>query len=43
MVAVSVSVFDITGEWAKVGLLRDSIFELICLKSTAPAFHLVIL
>ena len=43
MAAVSVSGFDITGEWATVGLLRDNIFELLCLKSTAPTCHSVIL
>ena len=28
--------FVITGKWAKLGFLRDNIFELLCLKSTAP-------
>ena len=41
--AVSGSTFDITGEWAMVDLLRDSIFELLCLKSTAPTCNLVML
>ena len=40
---VSGSAFGVTGEWATVGLLRDNIFELLCLKSTAPTCHLVML
>ena len=43
MDAISGSAFGITGEWDTVGLLRDDIFELLCLKSTAPTCHLVIL
>ena len=43
MAAVSVSAFGITGEWDPVGLLRDNIFELLYLKSTAPTCHSVIL
>ena len=41
MAAVPGSDFGITGEWAKVGLLRDNIFELLCLKYTVPTCHLV--
>ena len=43
MAAVSGSAFGVTGEWATVGLLRDNIFELLCLKSTAPICHSVML
>ena len=43
MAAVSGSAFGVTGEWATVGLLRDNIFELLCLKSTASACHLLML
>ena len=43
MVAVSGSAFGITGEWDTVGFLRNNIYELLCLKSTAPTFHLVML
>ena len=41
MDAVSGSAFGITCECYMVGLLRDNIFELLCLKYTAPACHLV--
>ena len=40
---VSGSSFGIIGELSMVGLLRDNIFELLCLKSTAPTCHLVML
>ena len=43
MSAVSGSDFDITCEWATVGLLRDNLFELLCFKSTAPTCYLVML
>ena len=43
MAVVSGGAFGITGEWATVGLLRDNIFELLFLKSTAPTCHLVML
>ena len=43
MTTVSGSDFGITGEWDTVGLLRDNIFELLCLKSTVPTCHLVML
>ena len=43
MVAVSGSAFGVTGERAAVVLLRDNIFELLRLKSTAPIFHLLML
>ena len=43
MVAVSVSAFDVTGELATVGLLRDNMLNLLCLTSTAPLCHLVML
>ena len=43
MAVVSGIDFVVTGEWAAVGLLRDNIFELLCLKSTAPICHLVML
>ena len=43
MAAVSGSAFGSTGEWAMVGLLRDNIFELLYLKSTAPTYHLLML
>ena len=43
MAEVYGSAFRIIGEWATVGLLSDSIFDLLFLKSTAPACHLVIL
>ena len=33
----------VLGEWATVGLLRDNIFELLCLKSTAPDYNVVVL
>ena len=40
---VSGRAFGIIDEWAAVGLLRDNIFDLLFLKSTAPACHLVML
>ena len=40
---VSGIAFGITGEWAMVGLFRDSIFESLCLNSTASTYHLVML
>ena len=43
MSAVSGGDFGNTDEWATVRLLRDNIFELLCLKSTAPPCHLVML
>ena len=43
MAAVSISAFDVTGEWDTVGVLRGNIFELLCLTSTAPIWHLVML
>ena len=43
MAAVSGSAFDVTGEWATVGVLRNNIFELLCITSTAPICHLVML
>ena len=35
--------FDIIGEGATVGVLSDNIFDLLFVKSTAPAFHSVLL
>ena len=43
MAAVSGSAFGITSDWATVDLLRDNIFELLCVKSTAPTCHSVML
>ena len=43
MAAVSGRDFDVTGEWATVGMLRDNMFALLCLTSTAPICHLVML
>ena len=43
MVAVSGSAFVIIGKWTTVGLLSDNMFYLLFLKSTAPAYHLVML
>ena len=43
MAAVSGSAFDVTGDWDKVGVLRDNIYELLCLTSTAPVCHSVML
>ena len=43
MATVLGSAFGNTCEWAMVGSLRDNIFELLCLKSTTPACHLVML
>ena len=43
MAAVLGRSFVIIGEWATVGFLSDNIFDLLFLKSTAPAFHLVML
>ena len=37
MAEVSGRAFGIIGEWATVGLLSDHIFDLLFLKSTAPA------
>ena len=37
------SAFGIIGEWATVGLLSDNTFDLLFLKSTAPACHSVML
>ena len=41
MSAVSGRDFDVTVEWAEVGVLRDNMFALLYLMSTAPFFHLV--
>ena len=35
--------FDVTGEWYTVGVLRDNVFALLCLTSTAPICHSVML
>ena len=43
MAAVSGSAFVIIGEWSTVGLLSDNTFDLLFLKSPAPAYHLVML
>ena len=43
MAAVLGRSFVIIGEWATVGLLIDNMFNLLFLKSTAPAFHYVML
>ena len=43
MAAVSGSVFGIIGEWDTVGLLSDNIFDLLFLKSNAPACYSVML
>ena len=43
MEAILGSAFGIIGEWATVGLLIDNMFNLLFLKSTAPAFHYVML
>ena len=43
MAAVSSSAFGIIGKWATVGLLNDNIFDLLFLRSTTPACHLVML
>ena len=37
------SAFGIIGEWATLGLLSDNIFDLLFIKSTAPACHVVML
>ena len=41
MAEVSFSAFLIVDEWDTVGLLRDNIFELLCLNPTAPDCHLL--
>ena len=43
MDAVTGSDFDMTGEWDMVGVLKDNMFELLCLTYTAPRFYLVML
>ena len=43
MEAVSGSAFGIIGEWVTVGLFSDNMFDLLFLKSNAPACHLVTL
>ena len=43
MAAVSGSAFDVTGEWDTVGVLRDNMFELICITYTAHICHSVML
>ena len=43
MAAVSGGDFDMTGEWAMLGMLIDSMFVLLCIMSTAPICHLVML
>ena len=43
MEAVSGRAFGIIFEWATIGLLSVNIFDLLFLKSTAPACHLVML
>ena len=43
MAAILGSAFGITGEWGMVSLLRDNIFELLCLKYTAPTCNSVML
>ena len=43
MSAVSGRAFDVIGEWAKVGVLRDNVFALLCLMSTSPICHSVML
>ena len=35
--------FDVTGEWATLGVLRDNFFALLCLMSIAPICQSVIL
>ena len=43
MAAVLGSAFYVIGEWDIVGVLRDNIFTLLCLTSTAPICHSVML
>ena len=43
MAAVLGSAFDVTGDWATVGVLRDNMFDLLCLMSVASICHLVML
>ena len=43
MSAVLSSDFAIPGQWDMVGVLRDNMFELLCLTSNAPICHSVIL
>ena len=43
MAAISGSAFSIIGEWVKAGLLSDNMFDLLSIKSTAPAYHSVML
>ena len=42
MSAVSGRAFDVTGEWATVGVLRDNL-GLLCITSTVPICHSVML
>ena len=41
MAAVLGGAVGVTGEWATVGMLRDNMFELLCLTSTVPICHSV--
>ena len=43
MAVVSDRDFDVIGEWYTVGVLRDNIFALLCLTSTAPIYHSLML
>ena len=43
MAAVLGRAFDVTGEWATVGVLRYNVLALLCLISTAPICHSVML
>ena len=43
MAAVSGSAFGIIGDGDTVDLFSDNMFDLLFLKSAAPAFHLVML
>ena len=43
MAAVPGRAFDVIGEWATVGVLRDNFFSLLCLTSTAPICYLLML
>ena len=43
MADVSGSAFRTIGDWDTVGLLSDNIFDLLFIKSTAPACHSVML
>ena len=43
MAVVSDRDFDVIGEWYTVGVLRDNVVVLLCLTSTAPICHSVML